>query len=127
MLQQRGEALGSKLFASVVAGLRPAIGVQQQAVTGRQPQPFRTKPGVHHQSQHRTGGRERLDRTIRMPQEGRTMSGIHRSEERRVGKERRSRWSPYHYKKKGYGIRSWRMRRNPEPIRLLYLASLTHY
>src|SRR5215813_15305062 len=29
-----------------------------------------------------------------------TGGGIDRSEERRVGKECRSRWSPYHYKKK---------------------------
>src|ERR1044072_6782213 len=28
------------------------------------------------------------------------MTGFFRSEERRVGKECRSRWSPYHYKKK---------------------------
>src|SRR3712207_9346479 len=30
----------------------------------------------------------------------RTHDGMIRSEERRVGKECRSRWSPYHYKKK---------------------------
>src|SRR5476649_1760937 len=34
----------------------------------------------------------------------------HRSEERRVGKECRSRWSPYHYKKKA-GANSWLIRR----------------
>src|SRR5256885_16770905 len=38
--------------------------------------------------------RETLRRAVVEP------SGLRRSEERRVGKECRSRWSPYHYKKK---------------------------
>src|SRR5438132_11989221 len=44
---------------------------------------------------HGTGSCTCPDFQVRIAQEGRI-----RSEERRVGKECRSRWSPYHYKKK---------------------------
>src|SRR5215467_14946610 len=37
-----------------------------------------------------------------------TRAGASRSEERRVGKECRSRWSPYHYKKKKFSV-GWRI------------------
>src|SRR5690606_41630562 len=44
------------------------------------------QPGEHHEHHHQTDGPWKND--------------CGRSEERRVGKECRSRWSPYHYKKK---------------------------
>src|SRR3989337_3400272 len=46
-------------------------------------------------------GRQAVDESIRGTQEARVR--MERSEERRVGKEGRSRWSPYHYKKKRTG------------------------
>src|SRR5215210_9158808 len=53
------------------------------------------------------GGRARSPVTVHGPPSGRAPSVG--SEERRVGKECRSRWLPYHYKKKRpTGERQWR-------------------
>src|SRR5438093_13611097 len=52
------------------------------------------------QASRRRGGSLRHDCSYRQSRAGCQGSTQGRSEERRVGKECRSRWSPYHYKKK---------------------------
>src|SRR3546814_18542636 len=81
---------------------RPHLGVNELAPRGLQHQP----PGKHPRSVQRTAERHhrRLGDHRLVEIEERGDEGLDRSEERRVGKECvstcRSRWSPYHSKKK---------------------------
>src|SRR5271165_4861264 len=78
------QVLRSKLLALMVGRLGDAVGVEQQMVVAQQAQALGAKCRIQPETQHRTRGRKRFNRSAAVPHDRRTMSRVHVMQDARL-------------------------------------------